>query len=272
MRVPITAGIKKWDMFSRDATAASCAKKQAIQTRINKGTLMLLHTTQLHCFPIIVEFYSLTMSLYLCADVYLMALARYLHWNPVRARLVSRPEDWAWSSHRAFLGMAQNDWLFQKEVLSAFGSKGVGGLVEFLGDPSALGPHPEFYKPERFPVLSNSAGSVRIPAGQEPSRRGGSWELPRGRMGLKRIGDTLSSAWGLPTEQVLGKGGERNVSRVREEICFAATHFFHYPSIKIAQYLGVSPSGVTRMMRRAQKDLWTDKTHLQRIKGLLLLG
>jgi len=70
MRVPITAGIKKWDMFSRDATAASCAKKQAIQTRINKGTLMLLHTTQLHCFPIIVEFYSLTMSLYLCADVY----------------------------------------------------------------------------------------------------------------------------------------------------------------------------------------------------------
>jgi len=32
---------------------------------------MLLHTTQLHCFPIIVEFYSLTMSLYLCADVYL---------------------------------------------------------------------------------------------------------------------------------------------------------------------------------------------------------
>jgi REP element-mobilizing transposase RayT len=203
---------------------------------------------------------------------YLLALVRYLHWNPVRARLVSRPEDWAWSSHRAFLGMAQNDWLFQKEVLSAFGSKGVGWLVEFLGDPSALGPHPEFYKPERFPVLSNSAGSVRIPAGQEPSRRGGSWELSRGRMGLKRIGDTLSSAWGLPTEQVLGKGGERNVSRVREEICFAATHFFHYPSIKIAQYLGVSPSGVTRMMRRAQKDLWTDKTHLQRIKGLLLLG
>jgi putative transposase len=33
-----------------------------------------------------------------------MAAARYIELNPVRARLVSRPEDWPWSSTRVHLG------------------------------------------------------------------------------------------------------------------------------------------------------------------------
>jgi REP element-mobilizing transposase RayT len=154
---------------------------------------------------------------------YLLALTRYLHLNPVRARLVSRPEDWPWSSHQAYVGIAPNEWLFQKEVLSLFGPKGVRGLVEFLRDTSDLGSHPEFYKPERFPVLSSSPETVKIPKGQEPSRWVANVELPRGRLGLKRIGEIISSSWGLPIERVVWKGGERAVSRVREEICFAAT-------------------------------------------------
>ena len=36
-------------------------------------------------------------------DDHLMAAARYVALNPVRARLVTRPQDWAWSSVRAHL-------------------------------------------------------------------------------------------------------------------------------------------------------------------------
>ena len=36
-------------------------------------------------------------------DTYLTALIRYIHLNPVRAGLVSKPEDWAWSSCRSHL-------------------------------------------------------------------------------------------------------------------------------------------------------------------------
>lgn len=203
---------------------------------------------------------------------YLLALTRYLHLNPVRARLVSRPEEWLWSSHRAYVGKAPNDWLFQKGVLSFFGSRGARGLVRFLEDTSDLGSHPEFYQPERFPVLSRSPETVKIPSGQEPSRRSAGLELPRGRLGLKRMGEILSSARGVPLEQVGGKGGPRVVSRIREEICFAALHFFHYPAVKIAGFLGVSSSGVTRMLRRAQREFLSDQAQLQRLKGLLMRG
>ncbi|UUX51412.1 transposase [Nisaea acidiphila] len=38
---------------------------------------------------------------------HLLAAARYVELNPVRARLAARPEDWPWSSARAHLGMIE---------------------------------------------------------------------------------------------------------------------------------------------------------------------
>lgn len=38
------------------------------------------------------------------ADSYLSELAAYLHLNPVRARIVQRPEQYLWSSQRVYLG------------------------------------------------------------------------------------------------------------------------------------------------------------------------
>jgi putative transposase len=41
-------------------------------------------------------------------DAYLMAALRYIALNPVRARLVTRPEEWQWSSTRALLAKASD--------------------------------------------------------------------------------------------------------------------------------------------------------------------
>jgi REP element-mobilizing transposase RayT len=45
-------------------------------------------------------------------DAYLLALCRYVERNPVAARLVGQPADWAWSSCRAHLGLVPTPpWL-----------------------------------------------------------------------------------------------------------------------------------------------------------------
>jgi REP element-mobilizing transposase RayT len=38
-------------------------------------------------------------------ESYLLTLSRYVVMNPVRAKLVARPEDWSWSSYRATAGL-----------------------------------------------------------------------------------------------------------------------------------------------------------------------
>jgi putative transposase len=53
-----------------------------------------------------------------------MHLLAYLHLNPVRARLVVRPEQADWTSHRYYTGKKRApDWLSIGELLSAFGGK-----------------------------------------------------------------------------------------------------------------------------------------------------
>ncbi len=55
-------------------------------------------------------------------DGHLLELCRYVVLNPVRAGLVKRPQDWAWSSYRATAGMAGRHTCLSVEwVLGQFG-------------------------------------------------------------------------------------------------------------------------------------------------------
>jgi putative transposase len=57
------------------------------------------------------------------SDRYLSELVRYIHLNPVRARIVNQPEDYEYSSHRAYLGMEPPGMVDVDPVLRHFGAK-----------------------------------------------------------------------------------------------------------------------------------------------------
>ena len=54
-------------------------------------------------------------------ECYLRELARYIVLNPVRAGLVSSPDEWEWSSHRFMLGDSAPAWVATDWLLSCFG-------------------------------------------------------------------------------------------------------------------------------------------------------
>src|SRR5512146_1265568 len=53
-------------------------------------------------------------------DRYGLALVRYIHLNPVRARMVKQPAAYSYSSHRAYLGREVLPWLTTNWVLGQF--------------------------------------------------------------------------------------------------------------------------------------------------------
>jgi putative transposase len=62
-------------------------------------------------------------------DAYLVAAARYVAMNPVRARLVERPEDWRWSSVAAHLAGEDDGVVRVRPVLER-----TGDFRAFLGN------------------------------------------------------------------------------------------------------------------------------------------
>jgi putative transposase len=63
-------------------------------------------------------------SIIVGADSYLLQLVRYIHRNPVKAGLVNKAEQYAWSSHKGYLSAAGKwDWLYKDFILSLLSPK-----------------------------------------------------------------------------------------------------------------------------------------------------
>lgn len=81
-------------------------------------------------------------------DEYLLQLIAYLHLNPIRAHMVENPEDYNWSSHRAYLGKETVPWLTSEQVLSRFSSRVQRArkqFVEFVSSQKGYGHRKEFH-------------------------------------------------------------------------------------------------------------------------------
>jgi REP element-mobilizing transposase RayT len=57
------------------------------------------------------------------SDRYLSELVRYIHLNPVRAKMVDKPEQYQYSGHRAYLGLEPAGLVDVDPVLRHFGAK-----------------------------------------------------------------------------------------------------------------------------------------------------
>ena len=110
---------------------------------------------------------------------YFTEISRYIHLNPVRAKLVERPEQWRWSSYggyrrtRAALG-----WVTYDRVLGEFGGMGAEARARYCRFVQAGVAEPPRAVEGRLGRLRGGLRVVRnaraTPAGRPPSRWGGS--------------------------------------------------------------------------------------------------
>ncbi len=82
------------------------------------------------------------------ADAYLCELVRYIHLNPVRAKMVDGPGEYPWSSHRAYCGNETIPWLtteFALGCMSENTSNARQKFSEFVAAGIAEGYRHEFH-------------------------------------------------------------------------------------------------------------------------------
>ena len=66
------------------------------------------------------------------ADEYAAELSRYIHLNPIRAGMVSKPEEHPWSSYHAYVGnAAAPEWLNTEFILGSFAGSAVNARKKY---------------------------------------------------------------------------------------------------------------------------------------------
>lgn len=168
-------------------------------------------------------------------DPYLLALVRYIHLNPVRARLAGRPESYAWSSDRQYRQLPSTGWLDTADILAMLGSTrpaAVRSYCRLMGEDE--GRHYEDVPSIGQVVKGEEAFAMERFAeadGYQPTLRG---------LTETRVLKAVASALALSLEELQGPGRSRRLSEGRA----------------IAGYLGKRLGQIpwSRMARRVHRD------------------
>lgn len=185
-------------------------------------------------------------------DAYLLALVRYIHENPVKAKIVERPEDYRWSSDRYYRKGKSPEWLDQEVVLGMLGRPRrealrryrafMGGEIEKRYEEiRALGQvvkgDEEFAK-----VVFQHAVEP------EPVLR---W------LTEEKVTRAAAKAVGLEVAQLRAPGRRRDLSRARAVAAYAAKRYGGISFDRMGRYLGRDGSTLVRDVGHLEKQLDT---------------
>jgi REP-associated tyrosine transposase len=147
-------------------------------------------------------------------DSYLASVVRYIHRNPITAGLIKKPQDYAWSSHRAYIQPEKTpSWLQINPVLETFPHRRAFHEFVFFGNDPGLDLF--FQRPRVSPILGSEkfVEKVRGQIGRLPA------EHPRHQRqaispSVEGVIAMVCHEYGTSKENILtGRRGRRNEAR-----------------------------------------------------------
>jgi REP element-mobilizing transposase RayT len=200
-------------------------------------------------------------------DRYLHSLIRYVHRNPVQARVARSASDYAWSSDRFLRRGKGPDWLDVDPLLALLDESRRAAVRRYveLVDGSANVPDYGTCEAIDRTVIGDelfAAAQFQSTAGSEPN------PTVRG-IGLDSILATVARDCGLTVEQLEGRqrGGEFAAARCRA--AYLARHVCRIPLSRLAIRLHRDDSSFARPLASLESRLETDQALRRRIQSLI---
>jgi hypothetical protein len=175
-------------------------------------------------------------------DRYLLALVRYIHLNPVRAKLVRQPEEYPYSGHGVYLRGQATELIDATSVIGLLGGR--GAYRRFVQEGMGEGHRVEYYEVADQRVLGGAgfAESLRRQEREPPTRPA------RGSVGqvLKKLAKHLDTAPALLRSP--DRGWE--VSRARTLMAYTLVRRLGFPLTQVAAHLGRDAATVSTLISR----------------------
>jgi REP element-mobilizing transposase RayT len=184
-------------------------------------------------------------------DSYLLSLIKYIHLNPVRARLIKNPEEYAWSSHRAYIKPGSKSIVDEDQVLRMFSEdKGKARRLyqAYVSDGIAVKKE-NIYSTIDKRILGDErfAESVmeKCDASIEPGRK-------EKECSLAAIVAAIGKTFGVTLRQMRQKSKDRGITHGRKLLSLVANEY-GYRGREIANYMEKDPALITRHIQEKEE-------------------
>ncbi len=196
-------------------------------------------------------------------DAYLLELVRYIHLNPVRAKIVRDPERYIWTSHLSYLGKGSRGLTDTEFVLGQFGENSSvrrRKYREYLLEGLESGHQEKYYevKDQRF------LGEERFINQIENKKRDGErvvYDIP-----MEVIVGEVSRACGISTERLYSMSYERKGAQGRGIVGYLARGLTGQMVKEIAEHFRRSPMRISQAIIEVENRLREDESFRKKVE------
>ena len=179
-------------------------------------------------------------------DQYLAELVRYIHLNPVRAKMIARPEDFEYSGHRAYLGLDRSGLVDVEPVLRHFGAnrkRAVEVYVQFVNAALGERSQAEYYRATEGRLLGSDEfmDEVKHRVGDYKPRR----DKRARKVDLKAMLNAAEEAAGIPRKEFCSNSKSRHLVIIKQAIIVVGLEN-GIRNRELAEALGMDPSAVSK--------------------------
>ncbi|HTE43525.1 MAG TPA: transposase [Steroidobacteraceae bacterium] len=185
-------------------------------------------------------------------DAYMLALLRYIHLNPVSAGMVTRADHYAWSSHRAYLGLEAVPWLTIDLGLSMFGS-----TIDVARSSYSKLVHGELYASEErlferevHPEDPRVIGGDKFLATLAPYRF-----VPKSRLTLDQLASLVCEQMSVSLADLRSPFRGRTRANARAELAARALEGRIASLHEVGRFLDKNPSSLSRLLDRRRRRM-----------------
>jgi putative transposase len=197
----------------------------------------------------------------ICAkDEYLLALVRYIHLNPVRAGLVTKPELYRYSGHQDYLSAKPSAVLDPGRALALFGGR--GGYKRFIADGMGEGHREEYYEVQDQRFLGAEG------FGEDLQRRLGEPPGPVSPKPLDTLVKKLAHELAMPVAVLRSPDRSWAVSKARTVTAYVLVRRVGCRLGEVAAYLRRDIATVGTLVGRLYEQLPADPQLLRQIERL----
>jgi hypothetical protein len=196
-------------------------------------------------------------------DRYLLALIRYVHANPLKAGIVGRPQDYAWSSDRYFRAGHGPGWLDLDRVLALLGgnrSEAVARYRHLMDGVSA--PGYEDAIPTANTIVGVEKFAQRMLLQAKPPIRSSPGST------IEEIVGVVSRAERLSVAELRGRGQSVRRAFARSLAALLAWREAGIPVSRVADYFGRDESTLVKGIRRLEDASVSDERLRSRIHAI----
>jgi len=183
---------------------------------------------------------------------HLLSLVRYIHLNPVRAKLVQTADAYLYSGHREYCGTRVSEVLEPDRVLDMLGGR--AAYRRFVQDGLKDGYREEYYDviDQRFLGEERFVEKLKVHADKEPA-------IPRPKQPLRVAFRSAARALEIDPALLSGADCGWNTSRSRALVAYVLIRRLGYKLTDVAKCLSRDTATVSSLVSRYWERMAEDK-------------